>query len=971
MNAARAAAPEPAVTPTATAHRPPSHAQHRMWLVQQFQPDGVYYNLGFTMRLEGPVDVPALRAAFVSAVGRHDSLRSRFVEVDGEPFRIVADTWSSFAHDHLTGDEPAATATREWTTRWLSQPYELESGPLFRVRLLTVDERQHVLGVFCHHIVADGHSMDTIMGDVFALYTVAVSGGEARLPAGAGYDRYVAHEARRLSDSQRADLIAYWRHRLAGAPTDIGLAFDRTGGTAVTAPVTVTPPVAERVHGFARDERASLFMVCLAAYAVVTAAMAGRDDVIIGTPVDLRSEEELEGVVGLCVNTVPVRIRVPATASFRDLVRTVRAAQFDDLDHADLPLDLIVNDLRPQRRAGRHALVQATFQLDPSAFDGITHGPLTVRPFSSETVADPRFPPTARTRVGADFILQCHLYAGKRLSGFVRLAADDVAVAHDVARLFEQVLEAAVTRPDVPVGQMRLALPPGVRSLTTADERVEGTAPPPADVVHRLTRIWSGLLHTAPRRTDDFFTLGGHSMLASRLASRLRSEFGRSVTVADVFSASRLDQQAAMLLDRPPLGPAGTHPQAVTRHPMSRVQQAFWRLEAEDGDDLVLWMPTLLEITGAVADRLETALRDVAAQHTVLRSRVVDAGGEPVVTQDDHPVRVYRATVTTEDPMGAAGEALRCVPPADPAGPLALYVIAQTPTSVVLLLLMHATIWDAASRAVFLSALASAYAGTPFTVSGSYPAYAADEAGWLAQPAQADRLDTLIRELVGVAATGVRREVAADEIARRELMLGRDRTDALRACARGARTTPTVVLLAACSGMFGSVTSTDRVVVRTPTSMRHTLVPADTIGPLTNKVLAVLPRPAPGTGPRLADVKAAVIDAMSYVDIPFDAVRAALSAAGVEPATAMAASFIMHEPWVDTVDCGDTHMRVVRGATALATEDDVPVDWLHVDVWALDDDYRVVFSGAAGQLEDLMAIFERDLGAVLAAGTDS
>jgi len=956
------------------ARRPVSHAQRRIWLVQQFQPESVYYNLGFTMRLTGPLDVASLEEAFRYAVGRHDSLRTTFEDVDGEPYRVVADDWHAFHVEDTHEGNGSGMPAEARLDRWLSERYDLETGPLFRVGLLVLGPSSHVLGVYCHHIVADGHSMDTLIGDVFARYTAALSGGSADLAPPVGYDQYVAHETRRLSEHERTKLGDYWRRRLGGVPTDLGLSFESPG--AVASAVVVPDAAVAALVRLGREERASLFMTCLSMYAVFVAALAGRDDVIIGTPVDLRSEEELEEVVGLCINTVPMRFHVGAATTFRDLLRSARSAQLDDLDHAEMPFDLIVDLLKPERTPGRHPLIQATFQLDPNAFVEMRHGDLHVARSSSETVVDPRFPPTARSRVGADFVIQAHLYAGGQLSGFLRLATGDAAIAHQFAEQFTDVIVELAAFPDKPLGEVHLEPIPRVHRAGPAQERVAGPAPAPADMVRQLAAVWTALLGQEAAAEDDFFQLGGNSLLANRLASRLRAEFRRAVTAVDVLREPVLHRQAAMLASRPPLGEASPRLAPITSHRMSAAQCAYWGIEAVTGDDLVMWMPTVIEIDGGEADRLADAIRAVVDRHPVLRSRVSvtveDDSDDPVITLDDRGASLYQVAITEDglDPMAVAERAMAVIPAVQPDDALAHFVIASTPGPVVLLMLVHAMVWDAGSRPIFLADLADAHASRRSGGAvGSYPHYAASESAWLAQKAQAERMDRLVTEMAKAVAHNGRTPFSdtdgdADGVDMTRIEIDIDLACAQRVqeVARRERTTTAVVLLSAWSRAFSALPGTGPVVVGTLASMREALVPADTIGPLTNTLGMVLPREVPpDPAMRIATIREAVVRALANVDLPFDAVSSRLTGAGVDPARLFAATFVMHDPWADSAAAGEVRFRVVRGASELATESTSEDGQVHVDVWAHDEGYHVVAVVPSALAASLQAAFAEDL----------
>jgi NRPS condensation-like uncharacterized protein len=967
--------------------RPASHAQHRLWLVQQLQPESVYYNLGFRMELTGRLDPDALREAFRFTAGRHDALRTTFVDVDGEPMRQVRTDWDDFEYDHRAGGTVDAD---EWYQDGLSQPHDLERGPLFRVRVLSVTPDTHLVAVYCHHLVADGSSMDMVTRDVFSEYRRLVEGTPADLPEPASYDSYVAHESSRLTGAAAAQLDGYWRHRLDAAATDLGLEVngsdsadaDEAGPTnAVVGGILLDPADDAAVRDLARRESASLFMVGLAAYAYFLARLAGRGDVIVGTPVNLRNEVELEDVVGLCVNTVPVRVKVAQSKTFRDLVARVRDDMLNDLEHADLPFDLIVNLLRPARRPGTHPLIQATFQLDPRAFARHRYGDLTVAPWAARRVIDPRFPPTARTRVGADFAIQAHIYVGRQIEGFLRLAGRDGDTATRLAREFGQLWGELARHADDPLVSHWPDVESEVDAGGPAMVRREPVEPgrASAETVSQLGRMWTELLGVSPGRLDDFFELGGHSLLASRLASRVRAEFGRAFTVGDVFAQPTFGQQAALIDSQPRLDQADIGSSLGDRYPLTVAQRACWGIEAVTGEDLVLWYVTVVDVAGGDPDELSDAVRAAIRRHPVLRTRIVN-DADPVAQLCSDEATIIRTDLpdAAADPMTTAAQAIASVPAAMPDGPLAMFVIATTPSRLVLVLITHRCVWDAASRTFFLRTLAAEYgrSGPPeSTPSDGFPTYALREARALDDPEQIQRMRELAARLSDIRASHP--VVAApvddgpDVVEHRwARTVDAPTVQRLHAVARRHRVTPFMVFVTAWHRAFADITSGHPLILGTPVSMRESVGLPEAVGPLVNTLAVCLPFAADTVADRLAEVRSAMAQAFEAGDLPFDAVAGQLRELGQDPTRVFDVLVVQHDAWTARSSATATTFTVIDGAAGPGDVERAGRPML-IDLWDTGSaGYEIVCRAPttwfdAEMFDRVVGLFEADLTALL------
>ncbi|MFE2031675.1 amino acid adenylation domain-containing protein [Streptomyces scopuliridis] len=338
---------------------PLSFAQERLWFLDDFARDSVEYNVVTALRLTGDLDTSALRTAVSRLVARHEALRTTFDSVDGRGVQLVHAT-VDVTVQVTTLDEALSTA--------VSTPFDLRTGPLLRVFLAEVSEREHVLVLAMHHIVTDGWSMGVVTRELSAFYAAAVRGGEAdlaELPV--QYPDFAVWQRDRLVGDALDDHLAYWRAQLADLeplelPTDRPRPAVRTSAGALHA-FEVPAELTDRLTRAGRRRGASLFMVLTAVTQLLFARYTGRRDIAVGTVVSGRERAELEGLVGFFANTLVLRSRVDEALTFDGFLAEVRTTVLDAFAHQDVPFSRLIEELAPERDTSRTPLVQAMLVL--------------------------------------------------------------------------------------------------------------------------------------------------------------------------------------------------------------------------------------------------------------------------------------------------------------------------------------------------------------------------------------------------------------------------------------------------------------------------------------------------------------------------------------------------------------------------------------------------------------------------------
>ncbi|MGW3499077.1 non-ribosomal peptide synthetase [Streptomyces sp. NPDC001020] len=372
---------------------PLSFTQLRLWFLERLTPGNAAYNAPLGLRLRGPLDIAALEQALDGVIRRHEVLRTVVTEQpDGTPVQQVAPHRPVTLVRQDLRALPAADREEEMRRICLTdarEPFELASAPLCRARLLHLGTDDHLLLLVWHHIVSDAWSGGILMRELGALYEAFRAGRPDPLPRlPMQYADYAAWQRGEFAGERLERLVEHWRARLAGAPLDHGLPTDRPRPdtqdfTGEEIAFTLPAALVDRLEEVARDCRASLFSVVLAAFQTVVLRWSGRDDQLIGVPVAGRTRPELEGLIGFFANTLVLRCDLSGDPSFRELVRRVRDDANDAYAHQELPFEKLVEALRMDRDPGRHPIFQilCTWQNEGMAeygLPGLDVEPVTV-----------------------------------------------------------------------------------------------------------------------------------------------------------------------------------------------------------------------------------------------------------------------------------------------------------------------------------------------------------------------------------------------------------------------------------------------------------------------------------------------------------------------------------------------------------------------------------------------------------------
>ncbi len=908
LDALSGAVPTQVATPLVPVSRqqdlPLSPAQERIEFQCQLEGErATAYNVPVAIDMRGRLDPARLAAALTALTERHAVLRSTFPSRDGtvyqreEAVESLALPLVDLAH---LPAEARDTALHRHAQEQADQPFRTGSERPLRVLLLRLDDTRHVLLLTVHHLAFDGWSRWLLIRELGEHYT-ALARGEAPAPVPA--IQYGDYAVWRRGLAPRPESLDYWRRRLGDVPVlDLPCDFPRPTRPSfhgARADRRLPTDLLAGIEALAAGERATPYMVLLAAFKLVLARWTGAQDITVGSPVANRPLPELEDLIGCFIEMLPIRTDLSDGPSGIELLRRVRASVVDAFVHADVSFEKIVEHVAPPRRPGRHPLFEVMFNLvnvpqgqaDP---DGLAFA------FADLAVPEAKF--------------DLSLYA-RRLDGGLSLSLvykTGLFRAGSMERLLEayiDVLRQLVADPRRQIGWLRVDLD----AAAPATAAVEPECPDAAHVAPRdedearVAAVFAELLGVAEVAADNnFFALGGHSLLAMQAVSRLRRQYGAELPLHLMFTSRNVAELAVAI--RRAL--AEVVPESGAGAPLTLSQVRLLGFMADNPCSAHYNVPRKLRLRGEVdTDRLEQAINRVAARHTVLATGycLADSSGQPV-WREDEAVPLWRIDVAAEPDPEAAADRLIAEEIARPfdldAGPLLrAMLIRLAPEEHILLVSVHhvtADCWsmgmpfgsgDGSAGAwmagVFFRQLWEAYldpdAEAPAAPPHRFEAVARRQNAWL-ESSEAARQLAYWRALLADRPTpldlppDLPRPAAWDFRGERlPLHVPAATTKALRAYARGHSTTLFVVLQSAFAVLLHCLTGATDLITGTTAANRNRWQADELIGFFSNNLLL---RTDLSGDPDFAEVvrrsHASAFAAYAHQELPFERILESL-----------------------------------------------------------------------------------------------
>ncbi|MFB2875779.1 amino acid adenylation domain-containing protein, partial [Floridanema aerugineum] len=376
-----------------TEELPLSYAQQRLWFLDQFDPNSALYNIPAALRLEGNLDRIALEKSLTEIIQRHEVLRTNFAVVDGQPCQIIhtETTWNVSVVDlqHLSTQEQEIISRQLLQQQGL-QPFDLTNESLIRATLIVLSPDEHILLVCMHHIVSDGWSTGVFVRELSALYNAYTQGQPSPLdPLPIQYADFAIWQREWLQGEVLQRQLNYWQEKLKEAPALLELPTDRPRPPVQTfvgsnQQFSLSPELSQKLTQLSQETGTTLFMSLLAAFNTLLYRYTGQSDILVGTPIANRNQSEIQGLIGFFVNTLVMRTDLSGNPSFRELLIRVRETAMEAYTYQDLPFEMLVEALQPERNLSHTPLFQVMFAFQNAPVSELELGELTLSPIEIE-----------------------------------------------------------------------------------------------------------------------------------------------------------------------------------------------------------------------------------------------------------------------------------------------------------------------------------------------------------------------------------------------------------------------------------------------------------------------------------------------------------------------------------------------------------------------------------------------------------
>jgi len=356
--------PRPAVVPL-------SPSQQNLWVLHQLNLYSSAYHIGLSWRLTGTLNIPALECSLNAIALRHESLRTRFVEQDGQPCQqVLPDIALSLPVSDLRPlpEDAVEAEIQRLTEQCVRQPFDLSRDPLLRTHLIQLNETTSILLLVLHHIVADGWSRGVLMRELATFYRAFAENAVPALPPLAiQYADYTLWQQQWLQSDACRTQLDYWRQQLTGL-SRLELPSDRSrpavpNFTSRTCTRPLPSDCVTALKVLSQREGTTLFMTLLAAFKLLLHRYTAQDDIGVGVPVANRNHSGVEPLIGFFVNTLVLRTLLIGSMTFRSLLQQVRQVTADAFQHSEVPFAKVVEAMECDRNLGQNPLFQVMFQL--------------------------------------------------------------------------------------------------------------------------------------------------------------------------------------------------------------------------------------------------------------------------------------------------------------------------------------------------------------------------------------------------------------------------------------------------------------------------------------------------------------------------------------------------------------------------------------------------------------------------------
>src|SRR6516225_2618995 len=563
---------------------PVSMNQQRLWILDQLEPGIAAYHITVCLRLTGPLVTGALERSLGTIVDRHESLRTTFGVRDGAPVQLInpycavpLQMRDMSMHPGTDLEAQAYSFVREE----IQKPFDLRNGPLLRTSLVRLGPEHHIFVCTMHHIVSDGWSAELLIRELAEHYGAFVAGQEPTLrPLPIQYSDFTILQRQLIGTERIEQQLSFWRKTLAGAPVLNGFPCDRPrpgrptyAGASQT--LQLDSELISDLQRFARHQRTTFFMLLTAAFIVLLFKYAKQKDILIGIPVSGRNLVEIEPLIGFFVNTLVLRTSISRDTTFNDVLIQVRERLLDAMSNQDVPFERIVDAVRAPRSLSYNPLFQIMFATIRAAVQSRQFGPLTASPYVIGGNTS-QFDLSVNVIEGLDNTwwvqaeysteLFDHPRITSMLEAYTMLLRTILADSHrqisdlQISQFGEDVsanIQQSSTSDAMPTSIAGSSINGRAHSWldrlsgSTASRNIGSAAPPIDHLDGKLIDIWQQRLKVASISVDDdFFALGGNSLLAIALVTEVNRTFGSALPVSSLFRDGTIRSMANRLRGR-------------------------------------------------------------------------------------------------------------------------------------------------------------------------------------------------------------------------------------------------------------------------------------------------------------------------------------------------------------------------------------------------------------------------------------
>jgi NRPS condensation-like uncharacterized protein/acyl carrier protein len=594
-----------------------SLAQERLWFLEGLDSQTAVYNLSVAFRLSGSLKVGLLEKSIAEIVKRHEILRTRFDNVNNQPVLAISNNLNfqlPIIELRSVDLEQRNTEIELIKTKQAQKPFNLTEDLLWRSQLIQVEEKEHIFLLTMHHLISDGWSFGVFLKELSEIYQAFSLDKNPSLPTlQIQYADFAQWQRNYLNSDSIKPSLNYWQKQLAEELTPLKLPIDQKPSSVVSyqggyKSFNLSNSLIAQLKRLSKQEGVSLFTTLLATFGVLLNRYTEQEDLLICSPVLGRNPLETENLIGYFNNILPLRINLEDNPTFRDLLTRVQQMTIDAYEHQEIPFQQLA-ELPGVRNI---PLTRAMFNLDKGATDALQLLDIEVKNVDIHNGE-------------ANFDLSVTLFEqqGDNITGVFNYKVDlfsTTAIAQMVER-FQILLETLVYHPDTELKALETWITPD----SFVSETVE-KAPfiAPRDQLEReLVSLWEDLLDFKPIGiTDNFFTLGGQSILALRLFVQIEKTYSKNLGLVTLFQAPTVEQLAKIIRsDKPsiswsslvPIQPHGSNPPLFCFHAVGGNVLTYLNLSRYLGSEQPVYGLQARGLDGK--DSFDTRIEDMATHY--------------------------------------------------------------------------------------------------------------------------------------------------------------------------------------------------------------------------------------------------------------------------------------------------------------------------------------------------------------------